>query len=65
VDVAEVNAAAVEHLDPDTLAIVVVGDMATVRGPLEALGLPTVDIDTRGDRIEAESEQEIPEEEAP
>jgi len=62
VDAAAVNAAAVEHFDPDTLAIVVVGDMATVRETLQAFGLPTVDIDTHGDRIEDDSAQEEPEE---
>ncbi len=56
VDLAAVNAAAVEHFDPDALAIVVVGDLEVVREPLMALGFPTVDIDRNGDPVEVAAE---------
>ncbi len=45
------SAAATTHLDPDAMVIVVVGDLATVREPLEALGLPSVDIDREGNLL--------------
>jgi len=48
----EVNEAMARHFDPETLAIVVVGDLSQVRDPLEALGFPTVEIDKWGVEIE-------------
>ena len=48
VTVEDANAALARHLDPDALAIVVVGDLAELRGPLEALGWPTIVVDARG-----------------
>jgi len=57
-DTAAVNAAAVQHFDPDGLAVVVVGDMAVVRDSLEGLGLPTVDIDKDGNPVEDEATED-------
>ena len=54
VEVNQVNEAVVRHFDPDTLAIVVVGDLSRVRQPLEALGFPIVEIDKWGVTVEAE-----------
>ena len=51
VDAADVRRAAWEHLDPDRMAVVVVGDRAAVEAPLRALGRPLVhvpsDLETR------------------
>lgn len=65
VDTAAVNAAAAKHFDPDTLAVVVVGDMATVREPLQALGFPTIDIDHNGNVVELEVGEDAAETESP
>ena len=42
------NAALARHLTPDATAVVVVGDLSLIREQLEALGLPTVDVDIEG-----------------
>jgi zinc protease len=42
---AEVQAAAARYLDPDHLAIVVVGDRAKLEAPLRATGIPVVIVD--------------------
>ncbi len=51
VDAADVRRAAREHLDPERMAVVVVGDRAAVEAPLRALGRPLVhvpsDLETR------------------
>jgi predicted Zn-dependent peptidase len=38
----QVNEAARQHLSPDDLVIVVVGDLATIESPIRALELGTV-----------------------
>jgi len=58
VEVEQVNDAVARHLDPDGLAIVVVGDLDQIREPLEALGFPIVEIDRWGIEIEGETEGE-------
>ncbi|MDP7114107.1 MAG: hypothetical protein QGH45_19205 [Myxococcota bacterium] len=45
------NAALTRHLDPDAMVVVVVGDLSAVRDSLDALGLPTVDIDRKGNLL--------------
>ena len=58
------SAAATTHLDPDAMVIVIVGDLSVVRDSIDALGLPTVDIDRKGNLLgpmpetEAEAEAE-------
>ena len=48
----EVLAAARAHIHPDRLQLVVVGDPAAVRGPLEEIGFGPVTVyDDHGDRI--------------
>ncbi|MCB9663078.1 MAG: insulinase family protein [Alphaproteobacteria bacterium] len=48
VDVAGANAALRSAIDPDRIAWIVVGDLATHREGLEALGLPVVELDRDG-----------------
>ena len=46
------NGVARELLDPDNMAIVVVGDEAAIRPELEALGMPITELNEDGIRIE-------------
>jgi zinc protease len=48
----EVQRVAAEHIDPDSLSIVVVGDRATIEGPLRELGLPIFLLDHEGRPLE-------------
>src|SRR5690606_3622101 len=49
----DVQRAAREYLDPDKLSIVIVGDVATIRPGLEALGLGPVELrDYNGNEVE-------------
>jgi zinc protease len=53
----ELKALAREHLHADRLAILVVGDAASVRGPLEELGLgPVVELDATGAPVRVASD---------
>ena len=47
------NQLAGELIDPDNMAIVVVGDEATIREELEALGMPVVSLDEDGQVVPA------------
>ena len=44
----ELNQVAARLIDPDNMAVVVVGDEATIREELEALGMPIVELDEDG-----------------
>jgi zinc protease len=50
--VESVNALAAEHLDRDEMIVVVVGDAASRRAEIEALGLPIVELDPAGRPVE-------------
>ncbi len=52
------NALSNELIQPDNMAIVVVGDEATIRGELEALGMPIKKLDEDGFEIEDPAESE-------
>lgn len=52
VTLADVHRVAAEHIDPDRVSIVVVGDRATIEPSLEQLGLPIVHLDYEGDRVD-------------
>jgi zinc protease len=47
----DVRRVAREHVDPDTLSILVVGDRAVIEGPMRDLGLPIVLLDYEGEVI--------------
>ena len=47
-------------LEPDNMAIVVVGDAAAIRKDVEALGIPVVELDEDGNVIKAEQSAAIP-----
>jgi predicted Zn-dependent peptidase len=47
----EVRRVAAEHVDPDMLSILVVGDRAVIEGPMRELGLPIVHLDYEGEVI--------------
>jgi zinc protease len=52
VTIEDVQEAARQHLDPDQMIVVAVGDLATIRAPLEALGRGRVEIrDAEGNVI--------------
>jgi zinc protease len=40
-----------EHVDPDALSIIVVGDRAAIEAPLRELGLPIVHLDHEGETV--------------
>jgi len=44
----DVRRVAAEHVDPDMLSILVVGDLAKIAGPVRELGLPIVHLDYEG-----------------
>ena len=48
----DVQRVAAEHIDPESLSIVVVGDRATIEGPLRELGLPIFMLDYEGRPLE-------------
>jgi predicted Zn-dependent peptidase len=48
----DVQRVAEQHVDPDALSIVVVGDRATIEGPLRELDLPIVHLDHEGQPLE-------------
>ncbi|MCB9677637.1 MAG: insulinase family protein [Alphaproteobacteria bacterium] len=48
----EVDAIAKEWLDPAGMILVVVGDKATVSGPLGELGYPIVELDPNGEKVD-------------
>ena len=48
----DVQRVAREHLDPEALSIVIVGDRATIEAPLRELGLPIVHLDHEGRAVE-------------
>jgi zinc protease len=48
VTLADVQRVATEHVDPDRLSIVIVGDRATIEEPLQELNLPIVHLDHEG-----------------
>ena len=52
VALADVHRVAAEHVDPDALSIIVVGDRATVETGLESLDLPIVHLDYEGEPID-------------
>ncbi|MGM0658522.1 MAG: M16 family metallopeptidase [Pseudomonadota bacterium] len=56
IDRETLNQVASSHIDPDNMAIVVVGDEATIREELEALGMPIVELNEDGFVKESESE---------
>ena len=41
-----------EHVDPESLSIVVVGDRAAIEGPLRQLNLPIVHLNYEGEPVE-------------
>jgi zinc protease len=47
----EVHRVAAEHVDPDMLTIVVVGDRAAIGGPIEELNLPIVHLTHEGEPV--------------
>ena len=47
----DVRRVAAEHVDPDALSILVVGDRASIEGPMRELGLPIVHLDFEGNII--------------
>jgi zinc protease len=47
----DVRRVAAEHVDPDALSILVVGDSAQIEGPMRELGLPIVHLDYEGEVI--------------
>ena len=53
VTLADVHRAAAEHIHPNQLAIVVVGDLAVIEPGVRELGLPVVHLDREGDPIDA------------
>ena len=53
VELEAANAAFAKSIDPDKLVWLIVGDAATIRGDLDALGLPVVELDREGNRLEA------------
>jgi zinc protease len=48
----DVQRVAEQHVDPDALSIVVVGDRATIEGPLRELDVPIVHLDYEGQPLE-------------
>jgi predicted Zn-dependent peptidase len=48
----DVQRVAREHLDPEALSIVVVGDRSLIEAPLRELGLPIVHLDYEGQTLE-------------
>jgi predicted Zn-dependent peptidase len=48
----DVHRVAAEHVDPEALSIVVVGDRAMIEAPLRELGLPIVHLDHEGQPLE-------------
>jgi zinc protease len=52
VTLADVHRVAAEHVDPDALSIVIVGDRATIEAPLTELGIPIVHLDYEGQPLE-------------
>jgi zinc protease len=48
VTLADVQRVAREHVDPEALSIVVVGDKATIDGPVRELGVPVTYVDHEG-----------------
>ena len=52
VDLASAQLAWDEHINPDKIVVLIVGDAAQVREPLAALGMPIVDIDADGNPIQ-------------
>jgi predicted Zn-dependent peptidase len=52
VTLADVHRVAAEHVDPEALSIVIVGDRATIEGPLTELGIPIVHLDYEGQALE-------------
>jgi len=52
VDAAAANAAWSAHIDPDRVGWLIVGDLATIREPVEALGVPVVVLDADGQPVE-------------
>jgi zinc protease len=51
VTLADVNRVATQHVDPEGLNVVIVGDKAKIEGPLSELGLPMVYLDYEGEVI--------------
>jgi predicted Zn-dependent peptidase len=51
VTLADVHRVAQEHIDPDALTIVVVGDRAIIEPRLRELGLPIVVLDHEGEMV--------------
>jgi zinc protease len=49
VTLADVRRVAAEHVDPDALSILVVGDRAKIEGPMRELGLPIVHLGYEGE----------------
>jgi predicted Zn-dependent peptidase len=47
----DVQRVASEHVDPEALSILVVGDRAVIEGPMRALGLPIVHLGYEGEVI--------------
>ncbi len=54
VTLADVHRTAAEHVDPDALAIIVVGDRAAIEPGLQELGLPIVHLDYEGEGLKEE-----------
>jgi predicted Zn-dependent peptidase len=52
VTLADVHRVAAEHIDPNALSIVVVGDRATIESGLAELDLPIVHLDYEGEAVE-------------
>lgn len=51
VSATDAQAAFAEHVASKPLAVVVVGDLAKLRGPIEALGYPIVVLDADGNLV--------------
>ena len=47
----DVHRVASEHVDPEALSIVVVGDRAVIEGPLRELGLPITHLGYEGEGL--------------
>ena len=52
VTLADVRRVAAEHVDPELLSIVIVGDRSVIEEPLRELGLPIVLLDYEGQPLE-------------
>jgi zinc protease len=51
VTLADVHRVAAEHIDPEALSIVIVGDLSVIEAPVRELGLPVVLLDYEGNVV--------------